>query len=207
MGVQAAMVKAEGAMRTDAARSGAGRCARAGGAQAGYEEAFVEAFRSYYARVFAYVYSRVDDVELAKDLVADVFEKAYAKGHTLRDPAAYATWLFVIAGNVVISHYRRHKRESEGIDRMKESLWLSEPPANPEDDALQSEAISNVMRRLRRLSERDQALLSLRFDGELSNAEIACVLKMSKGNVRISIFRALRRLRSLIEEERESATA
>lgn len=207
MGVQAAMVKAEGAVRTDAVRSGAGRRARAGGAQAGYEEAFVEVCRSYYARVFAYVYSRVDNVEVAKDLVADVFEKAYAKGHTLRESTAYAAWLFVIARNVVISHYRRHKRESKRMDRMKESLWLSEPPANPEDDTLRSEAISTLMRRLRRLSERDQALLSLRFDGELSNTEIACVLKMSKGNVRVSIFRALRRLRSLMEEEGEWATA
>ncbi len=207
MGVQAAMVKAEGTVRTGAVRSGAGRCARAGAAQAGYEEAFVEAYRSYYSRVFAYVYSRVGNVELAKDLVAGVFEKAYAKGHTLRESAAYATWLFVIAKNAVIGHYRRHKRESEGMDRMKESLWLSERPSNPEDGTLQSEATSNLMRHLRRLSERDQELLSLRFDGELSDAEISCVLNISKGNVRVSIFRALRRLRSLMVEETEWATA
>ncbi len=63
------------------------------------------------------------------------------------------------------------------------------------------------MRHVRRLSQRDQDLLALKFDGELSDAEIGCVLKMSKVNVRVSIFRALRRLRSLMEEEREWATA
>jgi len=207
MGVQAAMVKAEVAVRIDVVRSGAERCARAGGAQAVYEEAFVEVYRSYYARVFGYIYARIDNMEIAKDLVAEVFEKAYVNGHTLRESAAYTTWLFVIAKNVLISHYRRHKREGEGMASIQESLWLSERLLNPEDDALRSEAVSNLMRHRRRLSQRDQELLSLRFDGELGNAEISCVLKMSKVNVRVSIYRALKRLRSLMEEETEWATA
>ena len=59
------MVKAEVAVRRDAVRSGAERCARVGGAQAGYEEAFVEVYRSYYARVFGYIYCRIDNVEIA----------------------------------------------------------------------------------------------------------------------------------------------
>lgn len=173
----------------------------------GYQDAFVEAYRSYYPRVFAYIYSRIGNVELSKDLVAEVFEKAYVKGHSVREPAAYETWLFMVARNMVIGHYRRNKRESERIDRMKESLWLSEHPSNPEDDALRSEAVSNLMRHLRRLSQRDQELLSLRFDGELTYSEIGRVLKMSPASVRVSIFRALKRLRNLMKEEKERLDA
>src|SRR3990170_8245416 len=99
----------------------------------GYQEAFVGAYQLYYTKVFAYVYSRVGNVEVAKDLAAEVFEKAYVKGHTVREPAAYGTWLFMIAKNVVIGHYRRQKRENNGIDKVKESLWLSEQPRDPED--------------------------------------------------------------------------
>ena len=187
---QGAMVLAKGTV-------GAGPAGRVG---SGYEQAFVEAYERYYTKVFAYIYSRVGNVELTKDLVAEVFEKAYVKGHGVREPAAYATWLFMIAKNVVIGHYRRQKREISGMDKMKESLWLSGSPSDPEHDALQGEAVTNLMRHLKRLSQRDQELLALKFEGELSYAEISAVLRLSEVNVRVSIFRAIKRLRSLMEE-------
>jgi RNA polymerase sigma-70 factor (ECF subfamily) len=160
----------------------------------------VEAYERYYTKVFAYVYSRVGNVEVTKDLTAEVFEKAYVKGHSVREAAAYATWLFMIAKNVVVGHYRRHKREIDGMSKMKESLWLKGGPSSPEDDALRGETASNLMSHVRRLSRRDQELLALKFEGELSYAEISRVLNISEVNVRVSLFRALKRLRNLIKE-------
>ena len=166
-----------------------------------YETAFIDAYQRYYTRLFAYIYSRVGNVEISKDLTADVFEKAYVKGHGLREAAAYSTWLFMIAKNVVIGHFRRHKREINGMNKMKESAWLSEDRPDPEDDALRGEAVSHLVNHLTRLSERDQELLSLKFEGELSYAEISSVLNLSEVNVRVSVFRALKRLRSLMVQE------
>lgn len=80
-------------------------------ARADYDSAFTALFGTYYTRVFAFVYSRVRDVDLAKDLVSEVFERAYAKGHDVRDQAAYSSWLFVIARNAVVGHYRQRQRE------------------------------------------------------------------------------------------------
>jgi len=188
---QEALVLAGGGLRAGVARK----------AGDDYQQAFIEAYERQYTKIFAYVYSRVGNVELAKDLTAEVFEKAYVKGHSVREAAAYTTWLFMIAKNVVIGHYRRQKRETNGMNKVKDSLWLSERPADPEADTLRGEAVSNLMRRLRRLSDRDQELLALKFEGELSYAEISAVLRLSEVNVRVSIFRALKRLRSLMEED------
>jgi RNA polymerase sigma-70 factor (ECF subfamily) len=171
----------------------------------GYQDAFVEAYGSYYPRIFAYVYSRIGNVEISKDLVAEVFEKAYMKGQTVREPAAYETWLFTVAKRVVIGHHRRLVRQSRGMDNMKESLLLSDHRSDPEAVALRNEAASNLMRHVRRLSQRDQDLLALKFDGEQTYSEIGHVLKMSSVNVRVSIFRALKRLRRMLEEERLAA--
>lgn len=179
-----------------AVRTGAGR-----GAQATYEATFVEAYERYYTKVFAYVYNRVSNVEVTKDLVAEVFEKAYVKGHNVREPAAYATWLFIIAKNLVVGHYRHHKREIDGMNKMRESARLAGGPPNPEDDALRGETVSNLMSHVRKLSQRDQELLALKFEGELTYAEISRVLKMSGVNVRVSIYRALKRLRELMTDE------
>jgi len=189
---QGATVLGDGA----AVRTGAGRSV-----QASYEAAFVEAYERYYTKVFAYVYSRVGNVEVTKDLTAEVFEKAYVKGHSVREAAAYATWLFMIARNVVVGHYRQHNREINGINKMRESLWLAGGSSSPENDALRGETVSNLMKRVRNLSRRDQELLALKFEGELSYAEISRVLKMSEVNVRVSIFRALKRLRDLMTGE------
>jgi len=166
-----------------------------------YDGAFVQLYQSYYTRIFAFVYSRVGNVELAKDLTAEVFERAYVKGHGVREQAAYGTWLFMIAKNVVVGHYRRQKRENNGMDRVKESLWLAEQPRDPEDSALRGERIEDLMRKFRTLPRRDQELLSLKFEGELTYAEIAQVMGITEVNVRVSIFRALRRLRDRVQED------
>jgi RNA polymerase sigma-70 factor (ECF subfamily) len=179
-----------------AVRTGAGRSV-----QSAYQAAFVEAYERYYTKVFAYVYSRVGNVEVTKDLTAEVFEKAYVKGHSVREAAAYTTWLFIVARNVVVGHYRQHNREINGINKMRESLWLAGGSSSPEDDALRGDTVSNLMSHVRNLSQRDQELLALKFEGELSYAEISRVLKMSEVNVRVSIFRALKRLRDLMTGE------
>src|SRR3989304_6080737 len=140
---QEAVVLAGGAARAGVARKAADA----------YQQAFIEAYECHYTKLFAYVYSRVGNVELAKDLTAEVFEKAYVKGHGVRGAAASTTWLFMIARNVVIGHYRRQKRENGGLAKIKDSLWLSERPTDPEADTLRVEAGSNLVRPLTRLPD------------------------------------------------------
>ncbi len=156
-----------------AVRTGTGRSV-----QSAYQTAFVEAYERYYTKVFAYVYSRVGNVEVAKDLTAEVFEKAYVKGRSVREAAAYATWLFMIARNVVVGHYRQHKREINGINKMKESLWLAGGSSSPEDNALRGETVSSLMTHVRKLSRRDQELLALKRLRELmTDARLAALKK------------------------------
>ena len=167
-----------------------------------YDAAFTELYKSYYTRVFAFVYSRVGNVELSKDLTGEIFERAYVKGHTLREPAAYGAWLFMVAKNVVVGHYRRHKREANRMDRVRDSLWLADGPPDPEDSVVWNERIASLMRHFRTLPRRDQDLLSLKFDAELTYPEIAQVMGMKEVNARVSVFRALQRLRDRVQKER-----
>lgn len=166
-----------------------------------YDEAFAQAYQRYYTKVFAFIYSRVSNVELAKDLTAETFERAYVKGHSLREAAAYETWLFVIARNVLVGHYRRQKRESTGMDRVRDSLSLRERPADPEARAIHNERLQRVRDHLLSLPQRYQELLALKFDADLSYGEIARIMGMTEVNVRVCILRALRRLRAAVERE------
>jgi RNA polymerase sigma-70 factor (ECF subfamily) len=168
------------------------------GGEDSYDATFTSLYQRYYTRVFAFVYSRVGNVDLTKDLTAEIFERAYVKGHSLREPEAYATWLFMIAKNVVVGYYRKQKREANGMNRLKESLPLIQSPLDPEDQAINNERLRQLLETLRTLSQRDQELLSLKFDAALSYAEIARITGMSEVNVRVSIFRALKRLRERV---------
>jgi RNA polymerase sigma-70 factor (ECF subfamily) len=163
-------------------------------------DAFSESYRRYFPRLFAYVYARVGQVHLAEDLVADVFERAYVKAGSLRSKDAYSTWLFTIARNAIISHARKHSRETlVDPDVMGE---ISPSTASVETEILAREEQSAVARLVRKFPQREQDVISLKFDAELSNFQIAEIMELSEPNVRVIIFRTLRKLRELMLAER-----
>ena len=167
--------------------------------QRDYDDTFTKAYETYYTKVFAFVYSRVPDVESARDVVSSVFERAYRKGGGVRDQGAYAGWLFMIAKNQIAAHYRQAKRNYAGIERAGGELRFVDGPLDPEGAVLRDERVGLLLDQMRTLAQRDQELLSLKFDAELTNAEIGQVVGMSALNVRVSIFRALRRLKEKME--------
>ena len=126
-------------------------------------------------------------------------ERAYAKGHEVRNPAAYRGWLFTIARNVMNSHFRNAKRESTSYQLAENELRFVERPNNPETSLLLRERIGQLKKQLSRLSERDQEILSLQYDAELSSTEIGTIMNMSRVNVRVAIFRALKRLKTRMD--------
>lgn len=167
---------------------------------AGLEEAgvlgeFSDLYHDYFPKVFAYVYGRVQDREVSLDIVSDVFEKAYMKMKSLRSPDSFGSWLFTIARNEVSSHWRKEKPAAKAA---QEAAWeneLHQQPKNPEETLLHKERLAALSELVRQLPRREQEIIALKFDAELTNREIASVLNTSEVNVRVTIFRALRKLR------------
>jgi RNA polymerase sigma factor (sigma-70 family) len=163
-------------------------------------DAFSESYQRYFPRLFAYVYARVGQVHLAEDLVADVFERAYTRADSLRSKEAYSTWLFTIARNAIISHARKHSRETlVDPDVMGD---ISPSTASVETEILAREEQNAVARLVLEFPQREQDIISLKFDAELSNHQIAEIMELSEPNVRVIIFRTLRKLRELMIAER-----
>jgi RNA polymerase sigma-70 factor (ECF subfamily) len=161
---------------------------------------FADRYRNYFHRVFAYIYGRVQNASLAEDLASEVFERAYLKADTLRNHEAFGTWLFTIARNVVSSHGRRRAREQ--TDTNSEILsTLPSTTASVESQVLQREEIACVIDYVRRLSQREQEIIGLKFDAALANQQIARIVGTSEGNVRVILFRALRKLRDMMAKD------
>lgn len=64
-------------------------------------------YRQFSAHLLNFILSKVNDRELAKDLLQDVFVKIHGKQNQLQDNAKLQSWLFQITRNAIIDHYRR----------------------------------------------------------------------------------------------------
>lgn len=154
---------------------------------------FSERYNDYFPRLFAYIYGRVHNVHIAEDLVADVFERAFVKADTLRNEDAFSTWLFTIARNIIISNGRKRARESiVDPDILRE---IAPSGASVESEVMNREELDHVAELLQGFPQREQDIVALKFDAELPNAQIAQIMNLSEANVRVILFRTLRKLR------------
>ncbi len=164
------------------------------------QHGFVETYKQYYPRLFAYIYARVGNTHQSEDIVSDVFERVYLKLDSLRDRDALATWLFTIARNAIVSHVRKHSRETiVDHDTMSE---LSPATASVESEVMHREDLAGVARAVRTFSQREQDIISLKFDAELANVQIARIMGLTEQNVRVIIFRTIRKLRKIMAAQR-----
>ena len=159
-------------------------------------DAFAEKYRQFFPRVFAYVYGRVHNVHVAEDLVADVFEKVFLKADTLRNDEAFSTWMFTIARNVIISHGRKRSRETIVDPEVMREIAPSS--ASVESEVLMQEELDSVGELLKDFPQRERDIISLKFDAELSNTQIAQIMDLTEANVRVILFRTLRKMREVL---------
>lgn len=160
---------------------------------------FAQLYNEFFPKVFAYVYGRVQEKEVSLDIVSDVFEKAYIKVQSLRSPESFGSWLFTIARNEVSSHWRKEKPAAKAAQAAAWEHELHSQPRGPEETVLHQERLHALSELVKQLPKREQEIIALKFDGELTNREIAQILGTSEVNVRVTIFRALRKLRDRIQ--------
>jgi RNA polymerase sigma-70 factor (ECF subfamily) len=160
---------------------------------------FSDLYNAYYSKVFAYVYGRVQDKDVSMDIVADVFEKAYLKMKNLRSPESFGSWLFTIARNEVSSHWRKEKPAAKAAQEAAIENSLHGQPKSPEETLLHKERVAALGELVKQLPKREQEIIALKFDAELTNREIAGILATSEVNVRVTIFRAIRKLRDRMQ--------
>jgi RNA polymerase sigma factor (sigma-70 family) len=154
---------------------------------------FAELYGEHVATVYGYFGYRVTARGEAEDLTQLTFERAL-RAWPRFDPARASarTWLFAIARNLLIDHYRRRQPIPSG------DLAQLERPGDP-DAGLGLGLAADLELALQRRSERERELLALRFGGDLSGSEIAELTGLQVANVHQILSRALRRMRAELE--------
>jgi RNA polymerase sigma-70 factor (ECF subfamily) len=161
--------------------------------------AFATLYHRYVDAIYRYCHRRLGNREAAQDATSLVFTKALDALPRYRERGSsgcFRSWLFAIAHNTIANDLREIGRQN---DRPIESASeLADPARGPEEIAIGNEARGTIQALLALLSDDERRLLELRLSG-LSGPEIAHVLGRSHGAVKVAQFRAIARLRALID--------
>lgn len=165
----------------------------------GYEpEALAELYDRYAPKMYTYIYRRVGNAALAEDLTSELFLRVL---RSIRGEqawrASFSAWLYRIAHNLVVDHYRRLPPEPE------QPLVASLPggggdPVSVAEGAAEGERLRAA---LRRLTLEQQEVLALRYGEGLGAAEAGRIMDRSTGAVEALQHRALASLRRILGGE------
>src|SRR5450759_1499984 len=161
-------------------------------------KAFGELYTLYVEQVFRYLYSRIGNVHEAEDTTAQTFLVAFETFDRFRQDGHFASWLFTIARNKAMDHFRRRENTSS-IDEVKDIPVENDPLVG----VIQSEQTAALSKLIQALPEEDRELLRLRFLAAMSFPEIAHFLHRNEDAVKKSIYRLLARLHSQLEVSNE----
>lgn len=154
-------------------------------------------FERYNRPLFSYFYKMCRQPQVSEDLVQSVFERMLKYRSTYSGEGAFSTWMFSIARNAHIDHYRKQKRLSESDQEFdEERVETASPEFAEQDQASQRREI--LEKALEQLEEdKKEAIVLSRFEGLLYK-EIADIQNSSEGAVKVRIFRAMKELRTIV---------
>jgi RNA polymerase sigma-70 factor (ECF subfamily) len=166
------------------------------------EAALAELYDRHAPPIYAYIYRRVSDPYLAEDLSADVFLRvlqAIRSQHFWH--ISFRAWLYRIAHNVVVDHYRQRPQVLyASLDQVRVPAG-ADHPSDAVEDALDCVRLRTA---LRCLTQEQQQVLVLRFGQGLTIRETARVLQKTTGAVKAMQHRAVVALRRILTKEAES---
>lgn len=164
--------------------------------------AISELYGRYAGLVLRYLYLRVAEHELAQDLTQEVFIKIIhgIERFEYRDEKAFLGWLYTIAANVLHSHQRRRRVVSTPFDTREDLI-----DQRTQDDAHVITDRVALQQAIEQLTRDQQQVLALRFFADMSNSEIAGMLRRTEGAVKAIQHRALQSLHKILNRETDES--
>ena len=167
-------------------------------AKAGNPQAFAELYDAYVERVTRYVYFRVSENNDTEDLVAQVFLKAWESLDRYKmGSSPFIAWLYTIARNLVIDHYRTKK----GVLPLEEAIAFPSDMEMPDEEAQTRFDLQAMRDALQFLTSDQQQALILKYIAGLPNDSIAKIMNKQEGTIRGLQMRALQTLAKYMKEK------
>ena len=158
---------------------------------------FIVAYDELADKLFRYCFFKISDREKAKDLVQDIFVKSWQYITSGKEISNIKPFLYKVANNLIIDHYRRSKEIS--LDSLREKGF--DPPSTGEREILSQAEHSRAVDVLTDLPDKYKEIIIWRIVEGLSPGEIAEILGVSENVVSVRLNRALKKLRAKMNLE------
>ena len=159
-------------------------------------DALGEIHDRYYPEIYRYAYNRVGSQTAAEDIASEVFLRLLNSLHGSHPPqTTLRGWLFGVASNLVVDHYRRG--ETQSLDE-----WT--PDGKTSQIAEQYMRYADLRAALQQLKTEQQEVLSLRFGEGYSLEETARLMKRPITSIKAIQFRAIDALRRKLAKDEEN---
>jgi RNA polymerase sigma-70 factor (ECF subfamily) len=167
-------------------------------AQQGDREALEELYLIHFDRIYSYLHMSVGNRHDAEDLTTQTFLKMLESIKRFRwQSAPFSAWLFRIAHNLAMDHFRASRRWQPEED-------VPEPPGETEPSAelaaFQSIGRQSMLELIENLSQEQKQVLTLKFVFNLPNGEVATILGKTEGAIKSLQHRALVSLQKQISK-------
>jgi RNA polymerase sigma-70 factor (ECF subfamily) len=165
-------------------------------------KAFEALYVHYMDAIYRYIFFRVGDEIQAEDLTEETFVRAWEALPKYQHKYPFSSWLYRIAHNLVIDHYRRKKPVPISNGLMRTYSNSDEPMDHMVD---RKQEIRLLIKAVQRLNELEKEIVLLRFVEGLSHKEISAMVGRSPSSCRVILHRALKALRATLAELEGSA--
>lgn len=160
------------------------------------DDAVTQLYAAHYRSLVRIAALVLHDVAVAEEVTQDAFVAMHRRWQRLRDPDKALAYLRQSVVNGARSALRRRAVESKHLP----GQWLPGEVASAEHGALALLARDAVIHALRQLPQRQRETLVLRYYADLSEAEIAAAMSISRGAVKSHASRGIAALRNLLEQ-------
>jgi RNA polymerase sigma-70 factor (ECF subfamily) len=170
---------------------------------------YIEKVKEGQTNYFSYIVEKYQDIvfsialkvlrnrEDAEEMAQESFIKAYKSLHTFKGNAKFSTWLYRITYNSCISEVRKKKIHFASTDEIE----IKDETEELNLDGIPEENRARVIKEaLSKLPEEEYTLVILYYFEEQSIEEISKVTKLSESNTKVKLYRARKKLYSILNE-------
>lgn len=171
--------------------------------QRGEEAAVRAVFERYYPRAVRLAALSGMTLDEAQDCAQDIVLHAFERRRQLRDPQAFSLWFHRIATRRILNDLERRRQSHEvALDEAADLSedWQRHCAQQPDEQVILAERRQALWESIQSLAPRYRVALALRYYGEFSLREIATMLGVREGTLRVTLHRALARLRQQVTE-------
>lgn len=174
--------------------------------RAGDEAGFETLMRQHAPKVVGLATRLLGDRSEAEDLAQEAFLRLHKALPGFRGDSSVATWLYRTTTRLAIDHLRREKLKRklfffrQNDDDPDPMETVPDPRSNPGRDLHTRQAMARLREAMRKLSARQRAVFVLRHHEGLPLQEIAALLGLETGTVKVHLHRAVTTLRLELAE-------